>query len=188
MAKQFLPGRIRRRSEVTCCISSLALYFSSQRRMLTELTGNKSVWAKSRLTLRAPSTRVYLRHILMHRGRGECQVLCCCLTENKDISSICPQCPSQKGLTAFSTALTCQLLNKEIKLVVIAKNSHYSIKILNTYSVEPSANLIRGEGVSLLVMLIMLLAHCSSSVSYTTINNKFEHSHCWSSTSASFGA
>lgn len=66
-----------------------------------------------------------------------------------DISSIYPWCLLHGGLSTFSTALTCHLLNKEIKklLVIIAKYSHASVKILNTYSVEPSTDLIRGERV-----------------------------------------
>lgn len=63
------------------------------------------------------------------------------------MSSIYPWCLLQGGLSTFSTALTCQLLKKEIKklVVIITKYSHYSIKILNAYSMEPSTDLIRGE-------------------------------------------
>lgn len=77
----------------------------------------------------------------------ECQVLSCCSQRTKpasDIPSVCPWCLLQGGLSALSTALPYQLLNKGIKkLVAVAKYRHYPIKILHTSSEEPSTDLIK---------------------------------------------
>lgn len=87
-------------------------------------TNNSTQWTHGKQVCLGPSRmrhrqhlpgamRVYLRSVLQHRGRGECQVLCCCLTENKaskwHLFILGASC--REG-SVFSTALTCQLLNK----------------------------------------------------------------------------
>lgn len=87
MPKQFLSGcQYKGLGHILYLIICFILYFT--------FTNKNTHWTHEKQICLGPShiqhwqhlpgaMMVYLRSVLLRRGRRECQVLCCCLTENK---------------------------------------------------------------------------------------------------------